>query len=301
MPEAGAPLDYECLRSWLFVPAADAEAIRAAAAARPDVAIAEFEDFTPSARRPEARAMLTDTLARWRTAGIVTAVRINPIWQPDGPDDLAAALTAGADIIAFPKTRGPEDVEAVAAAVAHHGAGDEDSLPDLLPNIESAAALVQTVAIASASPHVKACLVASEDMTADLQAERTRDGRALRYVRERFLVECRAAGVLPIDCPYTWTDTNGVVKEAQQARTLGYTAKSVVHPGHVAVINQAMTPDDAALAHARQVVAAFDAARAEGRDRAIVDGHAVEAPTRANAAAVLARAARLAAARDRPD
>ena len=283
-------LDYELLRSWLFVAASDDVALQAAGQSGTDVAIAEFEDFTPPDLRPKARAMLPEALQAWRQAGIVSAVRINPLWTDDGPVDLAAALDAGAQIVAFPKTRGPEDIRQVEASIAAHpnGAG-----VDLLPNIESASALVQTMAIAQASGRVKACLVASEDMAMDLQAIRSRDGAALRYVRERFLVDCRATDVLPVDCPYTWTDTDGLVDEARNARRLGYTAKSAVHADHARLINEVMTPSAADIADAKAVIAAFDAARAQGKDRALVDGHAVEAPTRANATRLLDRARRL--------
>jgi enoyl-CoA hydratase/carnithine racemase/citrate lyase beta subunit len=277
--------DYEILRSWLFVPAADASAIEAAAISGTDVAIAEFEDFTPPDQRPAARTLLADALAGWRAAGIVTAVRINPLWTADGPADLAAAMSADADIIAFPKVRGPEDVRELDAALSAAG-----SAADLLPNIESAAALVATGEIARASDRVRACLVASEDMAADLGAERSRDGAELRYVRERFLVECRAAHVTPVDCPYTWSDLAGLEAETHTARQLGYTAKSAVDPYHPTIINHLMTPDRDAVAHAEKIVAAFEAARAAGLDRAHLDGHMVELPTYLGAQRLLTRA-----------
>lgn len=288
------PLNYDLLRSWLFVPAADEEALRQAGQSGTDVAIAEFEDFTPPELRPKARTMLPGALAMWRAAGVVCAVRINPLWTDDGPADLEAALQAGVQIVAFPKTRSPDDVRQIEARVAAHPNGDG---VDLLPNIESAGALVQTLAIARASDRVKACLVASEDMAADLQALRSRDGAELRYVRERFLVDCRAAGVVPIDCPYTWTDNDGVVRECQTARQLGYTAKSAVHVGHVRLIVDAMTPSASDIDRARKIVVAFDEARADGLDRALVDGHAIEAPTRENAKRLIDRAERLGVAK----
>lgn len=287
--------DYELLRSWLFVPAADSAAIEAAAHSGTDVAIAEFEDFTPPDQRPAARKMLPDALAGWKSMGILAGVRINPLWSEDGPADLAAALEAGAEIIAFPKVRGPEDVTAVEAAVTKAGANAA-----LLPNIESAAALVQTGAIARASDRVHACLVASEDMAADLGAARTREGAELRYVRERFLAECRAAGVIPIDCPYTWLDLAGLEAETRTARQLGYTAKSAVDPYHPAIINRLMTPAPPAIAHARQVVSAFEAARAQGRDRVDLDGHLVELPTYLSAQRLLVRAAKFADQEETP-
>ena len=121
--------------------------------------------------------------------------------------------------------------------------------------------------------------------------------RALRYVRERFLVECRAAGVVPVDCPYTWADADGVAAEARQARQLGYTAKSAVHPDHPEIINLAMTPDPGDVANAERLVNAFEAARAQGRDRVELDGHMVEMPTYLAARRLLDRAEKFGAGR----
>jgi citrate lyase subunit beta / citryl-CoA lyase len=59
---------------------------------------------------------------------------------------------------------------------------------ELVPNIESAAGLLRTAEIA----------------------------------RARFLVECRAAGVEAVDCPYTFSDVKGAVADARYAKRLGY-------------------------------------------------------------------------------
>ena len=61
-------------------------------------------------------------------------------------------------------------------------------------------------------------------------------------MRARFLVECRAAGVEAIDCPYTFSDVKGAVADARYARRLGYRMKSLVDPSHAAAINTVFTP-----------------------------------------------------------
>jgi citrate lyase subunit beta / citryl-CoA lyase len=135
---------------------------------------------------------------------------------------------------------------------------------------------------------VGALLLASEDMVADLGTERSREGVELAYVRSRFLIECRAAGVEAIDCPYTF---KGALADARYAKQLGYRMKSVVDPSHVKAINAVFTPSARELAHARKVVAAFERARAAGKERAKVDGALVEVPIYAAAKRLLASAA----------
>jgi citrate lyase subunit beta/citryl-CoA lyase len=133
----------------------------------------------------------------------------------------------------------------------------------------------------------------AEDLAADLCAERGPDAVELDYARRRFVLECRAAGIEPVDAPYTYADLDGAVRETRYARRLGYRAKSLVRPDHAAAINASLTPTAQECASARHLMAAFEAARARGEERALVDGLWVEVPAYRNARHLLERAAAL--------
>ena len=267
-------------RSWLFVPGADEKAHAAAARSGADVIVLELEDFTPPELRPKARAMAAAAFAAWRTAGALAGVRVNPL-ESDGHADLRGVLAAKPDIVMMSKVEAPEQVLALEAAVP--------GKVELVPNIESARALARIPDIAKSSSRITALLVASEDMVADLGTERSRGGEELAYVRSRFLVECRAAGVEAIDCPYTFSDTKGARADALMAKRLGYRMKSLVESSHARAINRVFTPD---LAKARKIVAAFEKARMQGKERAKVDGALIEVPIYTAAKRLLASAGR---------
>jgi citrate lyase subunit beta/citryl-CoA lyase len=285
-------------RTWLFCPGADAGAQGAALEARPDVLVPDLEDLTPPPLRPRAREMILALLEKCRKSGVVGAVRVNPL-ATEGRNDLAVVMQVRPAAVLLPKTAAPEQIVELDRAITDHER--RLTIPtgstEIVPNIETAAGLVATAAIAKASKRVKACLVSAEDMAADLGAERAPDGLELAYARQRFLVECVAAGVMAIDAPYTFSDVDGARADTRYARRLGYRAKSAVLPAHVAPINAVLTPDADSIARARRVVEAFDAARAEGRDRAEVDGALVEVPTYLNAKRLLARDEELRTAR----
>jgi citrate lyase subunit beta/citryl-CoA lyase len=264
MPVASRPR-----RTWLFVAGADEAAHAAAARSRADVIILELEDFTPPELRPKARALAEAALGRWRKAGAVGAVRINPL-ETCGRDDLHGIIAARPELILMSKVETPAQVKALEEATG--------GVVELVPNIESALGLRNAFDIAKASPRVHAMLVASEDMVADLGTSRTREGAELAHVRARFLIECRAAGVEAIDAPYTFSDVKGARADARQARRLGYRMKSLVDPTHAKALNRVFTPSDAQLRKARRIVAAFEKARAAGKDRAKVDGALIEVP-----------------------
>jgi citrate lyase subunit beta/citryl-CoA lyase len=265
-------------RSWLFVPGADEAAHAAAARSGADVIILELEDFTPPQLRPKARALSGKAFEAWRRAGALAAVRVNPL-ESCGREDLAGL--ARADIVMMSKVASAEQVRALEQATA--------GAVDLVPNIESAAGLRRAFDIAQASPRIIAMLIASEDMVADLGTERSRGGEELAYVRARFLVECRAAGVEAIDCPYTFSDVKGAAADARHAKRLGYRMKALVDPTHAGAINKALTPD---FARAAQIVAAFEKARAQGKERAKLGGLLIEVPVYAAAKRILESAGR---------
>ena len=204
-------------RSWLFLEGANETVLRNAPASGADVLIHELEDFTPPDLRPAARKLAVDLYAGWREAGAVAAVRVNPL-DLDGMEDLAAVMRGRPDIVALPKVAEPFHVvrldEAVTRLEREYGIPEGSTA--LLPNIEFARGLVQLSAIAKASPRVSACLLAAEDLAADLGAERAPDGIELSYCRQRFIVECVAAAWLRSIAPIP-----GAISQASNATRAG--------------------------------------------------------------------------------
>lgn len=284
-----SPADFRLCRTWLFRDGA--APATADAGTEADVLIQDLEDFTTPAMRPAARDLAPALYRQWRAAGRVACVRINPL-AGGGRQDLAAVMAGAPDIVALPKVDSPARIVELDALIGEmeRDCGLNPGSTAILPNIESARGILATVAIATASPRVIGCLMASEDLAADLGAERDRDAAELDHARGRFLIDCVAAGVIAVDCPYTWSDAEGAAACARRARRLGYTAKSLVDPGHAGVINAVLTPSPAEITAARRIVDTFDAARARGAARVELDGVLVELPRRNNAARLLARA-----------
>jgi citrate lyase subunit beta/citryl-CoA lyase len=281
-------------RSWLFVPSADVAAHTAAVASAADVLIQELEDFTLPRLRPKARSLGGALYDTWRKCGALAAVRINPL-ETEGHDDLDGVMHGRPDIVLMSKVAEPEQVRALAEAVSRHeqALGIPAGSTELVPNIESARGVIQAYAIATSDPRVTGVCGSTEDMAADLGADRTRESAELSYPRQRLLLECVAAKVLAIDGPCTFTSAQECEADARRARAWGYFAKSAVHAEHPYYINVVMTPQPQEIFDARRFAAAFEAGRAQGRDRAEIDGQMVELPTYLSAKRLLQRAAEL--------
>ena len=274
----------ELRRTWLFGAGADPALHEAMAHSGADVLIHDLEDYTPPERRAEARALAPLLYQRWREAGALVCVRINPL-ESVGHIDLQFVMQARPDIVAYPKATGAFHIRALDVAITTHEAalGVERGAIEILPVCETALGVVNVREMAGASARVRCAMLGSEDLAADLGADRTREAIELDYARSRFILECRAAGIEPVDAPYGYADIDGVVEETRHARRLGYRTKGVVRPEHVRPVHDTLVPTPLEVAHARNVVHEFEAARRRGEDRVLVDGLWIDVPTYLNA------------------
>jgi citrate lyase subunit beta/citryl-CoA lyase len=259
-----------------------------------DVLIVDLEDFTPTKRRDEARGLLANYIHGCRNRGCVAAVRINAL-ETVGMIDLAAAMKTKPDVIVYPMVERAAQMHALDTAMTHWEGtfGMEQSLTEIVPVCETALGVLDVRNIVAGSPRIRCAMLGSEDLANDLNAERGADATELDHARRRFILECRAIRIEPIDAPYTFSDEVGAVREARFARRLGYRSKSLVRPEHARSLNDALTPNTEELQRAQPVVDGFDAARTRGEDRALVDGLWIEVPAYRNARRLIERARRL--------
>jgi citrate lyase subunit beta/citryl-CoA lyase len=275
-------------RTWLFGPGADDEQHGRMTTSQADVLILDYEDFTPPELKQKARDLTPRLLQRWREANIATAVRINSL-EREGLIDLEAAIPARPDFVLYPMASTAEEMEKLDAEIGRletKNALSGGSIK-IVPVCETALGVADVRLLVKGSSRIAWALLGAEDSAADLQAERSCDGYELEYARRRFILECRAAGVEPIDAPCTFADIAGLSVEARNSMRLGYKCKSLVRPEHALPLNAILTPSPDDISRARSIVSAFEAARSLGKDRVLVDGLWVEVPTYRNALRLL--------------
>ncbi len=265
---------------WLFGPGVGAEIHQTMADSRAQVLIMDLEDFTPPALKAQARAGCGAVLRMWRNAGAQTCVRINAL-HDQGLSDLMAVMPHAPDVIAYPMAERAEDLVALDQAITaqEHTLGLSPGQTEILPVCETARGVLDVRLLAAASPRVRAALLGTEDLAADLHAQRSPEGEELEHARRHFVMACRAAQIEPIDAPYTWAALGGAAQETRHAMQLGYRSKSLVRAEHVAETLAVLVPQPAEVHSLQRLVHAFEAARAAGQERALVDGLWVEVPT----------------------
>ncbi|QJQ33218.1 CoA ester lyase [Sphingomonas lacunae] len=256
------------MRSWLFAPGDSERKMAKAQASEADIVILDLEDAVAPESKAGARAMVLATLnsadeeARQRLF-----VRVNPLDGPHTLEDLAAIMPGRPGGIMLPKASGRGDVERLdhylsALEVAHGIA--EGTTPVIVLVTETAAAMFTTGDYKGA-PRVVALTWGAEDLADSIGASSNRNadgsyGFTYEMARSLCLLGAAAAEVTPIDTVEPdFRNIDALRMRAETVRQQGYRGMLAIHPDQVPVINAAFTPNEAEIAHAREVVALFAA------------------------------------------
>jgi citrate lyase subunit beta/citryl-CoA lyase len=283
------------LRSLLFVPGHRGLMTAKAAAAGADAVILDLEDGVAPGEKDAARRTVAAALDGSLPEHLVVFVRVNSTGSGLLDADLRGAARARMDGVCLPKCDSPADVQALAARLLT--VEDRLGLPRarlrILALIETTRGVQNAAAVARESPRVWGVVFGAEDFTADAGLPRTREGTELAPARTAVSLAAHAAGVEAIDGIFAdFRDDAGLAADTAEARRLGYTGKTVIHPAQIAPVHRLLAPAADEIAKARRIVDAFEQAEAAGSGIVVVDGAMVDRPVAVRARRVLARAGR---------
>lgn len=279
-------------RSLLYVPATRESFVAKAHSRGADAIILDLEDAVAPAEKPAARAALDHAVPMVRRGGADVCVRINrPLRM--AALDIDAAVAAGADVLVLTKLMGPDHVRLLAemtgeSEVAH---GVPVGRTRFIGLVETAQALAVMEAIARADARLVALGAGGEDLATDLGMEPTPD--ALYVPKMLAVLAARAAGILPLGFIGTVagiSDLDGYRAMLRRSRALGFACASCVHPAQVPVVNEEYGARPEEVERARRMVAAFEAALAQGLGAVSFEGQMIDEPVVERARRLLARA-----------
>ncbi|QAY75171.1 CoA ester lyase [Sphingosinicella sp. BN140058] len=276
------------LRSLLFVPGDRPDRMAKALASGADALILDLEDAVAASAKPEARRQVAAFVAANPVERLW--VRINPLDTPDVEQDLDALSTVQPAGIVLPKAEGGASVDDLARRLTARG---NATARILAIATETPAAMFQLGSYGGAA-RLEGLTWGAEDLPAAIGASTSReeDGSytaPYQLARSLCLFGAAAAGVRPIETVYpAFRDLDGLAAYAARARRDGFTGMMAIHPAQVPVINDAFTPSDAEIDHARAVVAAFAAAPDAGA--LSLEGRMIDRPHLVQARRILAAA-----------
>ena len=111
--------------------------------------------------------------------------------------------------------------------------------------------------------------------------------------RSRVVHAAASEGLDAIDVPYLdLEDSDGMRREAELVRDMGFSGKGSIHPKQIAILNEVFTPDEATIAHARRIINAFEEA---DTGLVVIDGKLIEKPVLRDMHRILSISERLSA------
>ena len=254
----------------MFVPGHRQRMIDKALASAAHVLFLNIEDGVPPAEKDLARQTIASSLDAIAPDAIVAGpprgqhplrfVRINAIGHKRMHADLAAIVRPGLEGLCLPKVEHAEQIR---------------EIDGYLEKLEPARGLpTGSVRHLAAVESALGLMFGAEDYGKDLGLPTlgVAEASELLYARSALVVAAASAHIGAVDG--VWPDIrdpDGLLKDTLQARRLGFTGKSLIHPGQIETVNSVFRPDEGEIGYAREVITAFDEAQARG-DGAIALG-----------------------------
>lgn len=270
-------------RSALIVSADRLEHVRKALSREADVIIFNLEDGVSDTKKEFGRIFLRKFLLNTPLLGEKeVVVRVNPIDSPYFFEDVYQVLPALPHAIRISKVRSPEDVVTLDRLISsfERSRGVEEGFIRIQLSIETPQAISNLKEILSASERIDAAYLGILDLFAELGVSQKFQGERLgSYLREKFSLECRLAGVCPIGPAYQdYQDLEGFKREAEFERELGFCGKMAISVRQSKIALEVFSPSEEEVEEAKEIVELYERALKEGKGGITYKGKFIDQP-----------------------
>ena len=259
-------------RSFIFTPGLNPDMFPKALASGADMVCIELEDGIAIKDKDQARKNTIEALKTLKIKNDVElVVRINCQRTKFGLLDLEAFISSKIKIKALmlPKVKTPDEIAFIDDLLT-----DCDLDTNLHVIMETNEALENIYDIAHSSKRIAALYFGGVDMAAELRVPNNYQN--LIYARSKLVHAGASAGVDVIDVPYLdLEDMDGMKKEAELVRNLGFTGKGSIHPKQINILNEIFTPPKEEIDKAKKIIDQFNASNT---GLVVIDGKLIEKP-----------------------
>ena len=259
-------------RSFIFTPGLKPEMFPKAISSGADMVCIELEDGIAIKDKDEARKNTFKALETLEVkSGVELVVRVNCQRTKFGLMDLEAVVSSKTNVkaIMLPKVKTPDEITFIDDMLTDCGLDT-----DLHVIMETNEALESIYDIAHASKRIVALYFGGVDMAAELRVPN--EYKNLIYARSRLVHAGASVGVDVIDVPYLdLEDMDGMKKEAELVRNLGFTGKGSIHPKQINILNKVFTPSEEEITKAKKIIDQFNASNT---GLVVIDGKLIEKP-----------------------
>ena len=259
-------------RSFIFTPGLNPEMFPKAIASGADMVCIELEDGIAIKDKDEARKNTIEALKTLEVkSGVELVVRVNCQRTKFGLLDLEAFISSNLKVkaIMLPKVKTSDEIKFIDDLLT-----DCNLDTDLHVIMETNEALQNIYDIAHSSKRIVALYFGGVDMAAELRVPNSYEN--LLYARSKLVHAGASAGIDVIDVPYLdLEDMDGMKKEAELVRDLGFTGKGSIHPKQISVLNEIFTPSMEEISKAKKIVNQFNESNT---GLVVIDGKLIEKP-----------------------
>ena len=259
-------------RSFIFTPGLKPEMFPKAIESGADMVCIELEDGIAIKDKDQARKNTIDALKTLEVkSGVELVVRVNCQRTKFGLLDLEAFISSKLKVksLMLPKVKTPEEVTFIDDLLT-----DCNLDTDLHVIMETNEALESIYDIAHSSKRIVALYFGGVDMAAELRVPNKFEN--LIYARSKLVHAGASVGVDVIDVPYLdLEDMNGMKKEAELVKNLGFTGKGSIHPKQINILNEIFTPTKEEIIKAKKIVDQFNDSNT---GLVVIDGKLIEKP-----------------------
>ena len=256
-------------RSVLFLPASNARAIEKARTLPCDAIILDLED----AVAPDAKAAARDAAVAAAAIGFgdrELIIRINALDSEWAAADIAAVRSSKADGVLLPKISRATDLATA------RGALDGKPIWAMVETCTSILNLAE-IADAAADNRLVALVAGTNDLAKEMRCRPDTARSQLVPALVQIVIAARAAGIAAIDGVLNAIeDGDRLAAECSQGSMLGFDGKTLIHPSQIDTANAAFSPDEASIAWAKSVVAAFADAGNDNKGAIRLNGAMIE-------------------------
>ena len=259
-------------RSFIFTPGLNPDMFPKAIASGADMVCIELEDGIAIKDKDEARKNTIEALKTLEVkTGVELVVRVNCQRTKFGLLDLEAFISSKLKVkaIMLPKVKTPDEIKFIDDLLT-----DCNLDTDLHVIMETNEALQNIYEIAHSSKRIVALYFGGVDMAAELRVPNSYEN--LLYARSKLVHAGASVGIDVIDVPYLdLEDMDGMKKEAELVRDLGFTGKGSIHPKQINVLNEIFTPSKEEISKAKKIVDQFSES---DTGLVVIDGKLIEKP-----------------------
>jgi len=265
-------------RSLLFIPGNNPAMLQNADVFESDGLILDLEDAVHINEKDSARMLVSHYLESKQTHSLEMIVRINGLDTPYFQKDLQAVVCQQLDTIMLSKAKVKDVLDLSKMLDEIEQTKQISKEIKIIPIIELAQSVLEVNELAR-FPRVNGILLGAEDLSTDLEIERTKPGLEIIYPRFCVIYACKAQKIDAIDTPFTDTkDEQGLSKDCETAKMFGMNAKTAIHPNQVSIINDVFSPSEKNIAWAKRVIEAKKKAEASGLAVFSLDGKMIDKP-----------------------